>query len=118
MNYRIELRQLRHGTPLARRRLWLYSCATSRNHSVDAEDDLAEEDGYQKHDARTLSFTLVKQESDMADAHQTRAHANCIFHLRMKLDAAFVVPSIAPITATNTCCAGRACRCEAEGDQP
>src|ERR1035437_3062383 len=35
-----------------------------------------------------------------AAAHQTTAQANCIFHLRIRLEVALAMPSIAPMIAT------------------
>src|SRR5579863_6111778 len=43
-----------------------------------------------------------KQETAVA-ANQTRAEANCIFHLRRMLEVALAAPSMAPTMATATC---------------
>src|SRR5580692_3538865 len=49
-------------------------------------------------------WVTVPNKDATAAAHQTIAHANCALHLRIMLEAALVVPSMAAMTATNTCC--------------
>src|ERR1035437_1568477 len=50
-----------------------------------------------------VCFAEPKQAATAA-AHQTSAQANCIFHLRIRLEVALAVPSMAPMMATKVCC--------------
>src|ERR1035441_3939831 len=49
-----------------------------------------------------LWATVPKQDATAA-SHHTTAQANCTLHLRIMLEAALVVPSMAAMTATKSC---------------